>query len=574
MSFAIAQMRPALADPGKNKAKMLAWIAEARNQGAEAIIFPEAALSGPLHDELAYCDNLLVDCARAGQEIAAAATGIRVVFGNIAAQDGALFSQVFLAEQGKLRQLPALGAPPFISSAAGPRSSSGGGALVELDILGRPQKTLVLLGDWQGRSLPPQAAQAELLLWLANKPLYLAAEPPLPEGRRLPCLCVNGAGLCASGKTNYLLTGRSAYIGGRGELLAAAPYFREGLYFWQEQGGEIDPGLPQGQLLPQALIEGARLFFAQAGLQNAVIGISGGIDSALAACVYRQALGPEHVYLISMPGRFNSEVTKSLAAGLAAGLELPFLTLPVDQAAAQINRDIEAALFRDPQGREIPLVLSGLNKENILARERARILAAAASALGGGFTCNGNKAELTVGYGTFYGDLAGVFAAQADLWKYQVYAACDWFQEQYPEAPLAKTAAIRPSAELSVAQDVTKGLGDPLIYAYHDHLLRSWVEEGQNPDDTLAAYAERRLERQLGCEEGLVSTLFADAAAFVADVERWWKLYRGIGVAKRLQAPPLLALSRQPFGEAKPQVQGAVYFSEEFWRLKSRLVKG
>ena len=123
MSFAIAQMRPALADPGKNKATMLAWIKEAGNQGADTIIFPEAALSGPLHDELVCCDNLLVDCAVAGQEIAAAATGIRVIFGNIGVQDGAVLSQVFLAEQGRLRQLSALGAPPFISGARSLRTT-------------------------------------------------------------------------------------------------------------------------------------------------------------------------------------------------------------------------------------------------------------------------------------------------------------------------------------------------------------------------------------------------------------------------------------------------------------------
>ena len=118
MSFAIAQMRPVLANPGKNKATMLAWIEKARNQGAQTIIFPEAALCGPVHDELAYCDNLLADCAEAAEEIAAAATGISVIFGNIGAQDGSVLSQVFLAEQGRLRQIPALGAPPFISSAA------------------------------------------------------------------------------------------------------------------------------------------------------------------------------------------------------------------------------------------------------------------------------------------------------------------------------------------------------------------------------------------------------------------------------------------------------------------------
>jgi NAD+ synthase (glutamine-hydrolysing) len=574
MTVAIAQFKPALADPKNNAAWMLAWIAQAKSQGAACIIFPELALSGPLYDELAFCDDMLRDCEDAAAKIAAAAQGIGVIFGNLARSNGVVVSQAYLARDGNLQLLPAAGAPTAIHGAPGPVSALGGGELVELSLFDKPSKTLVLLGDWQGRFLPPAAAGAELLLWLANRPLFLAAEPPLMKGKRRPCLCVNSVGLCASGKTNYLLSGRSAYYGRNGELLAAAPYFEAGLYFWQQGGGELASELPQRQMLPWALVEGARLFFSQAGLERAVIGVSGGIDSALAACVYREALGPENVYLVSMPSRFSSEATQSLAQGMARGLGLPFLVRPVDEAAAQINRDIESSVFRDAAGREVPLELSGLDKENVLARERARILAAVASAVNGGFTCNGNKAELAVGYATFYGDLTGVFAAQADLWKYQVYAAAAWFQQQFPAAPLQQIAAIRPSAELSPAQDVTKGLGDPLIYAYHDHLLRSWVEEGQSPADTLIAYAERRLEPQLGCDDGLVGRLFASPAEFIADVERWWQLYRGIGVAKRLQAPPLLAVSRKPFGEPKPQLQGAVFFSEEFQRLKRKLVEG
>ena len=207
-----------------------------------------------------------------------------------------------------------------------------------------------------------------------------------------------------------------------------------------------------------------------------------------------------------------------------------------------------------------------------MARERARILAAAAAGLGAIFTCNGNKAELSVGYATFYGDLAGAFAAQADLWKYQVYAASHHFQGLFPDAPLDQIAAIRPSAELSPNQDVTKGLGDPLIYAYHDYLLKSWVEGGQTPADTLLAYRNGRLEEEIGCAPGLVRQLFADAAALIADIEYWWRMYRVVGTAKRIQAPPLLALSVKPFGEPTPQVQGAYYFDERFMQLKKELL--
>ena len=111
-----------------------------------------------------------------------------------------------------------------------------------------------------------------------------------------------------------------------------------------------------------------------------------------------------------------------------------------------------------------------------------------------------------------------------------------------------------------------------MIYAYHDYLLKSWVEGGQTPADTLLAYRNGRLEEEIGCAPGLVRQLFADAAALIADIEYWWRMYRVVGTAKRIQAPPLLALSVKPFGEPTPQVQGAYYFDERFMQLKKELL--
>ena len=192
--------------------------------------------------------------------------------------------------------------------------------------------------------------------------------------------------------------------------------------------------------------------------------------------------------------------------------------------------------------------------------------------MGGIFTCNGNKAELSVGYATFYGDLAGAFAAQADLWKHQVYRASSYFQTLYPDAPLDEIAAIRPSAELSENHDVTKGLGDPLIYAYHDYLLAYWVERNADIYHALFHYEQGDLESVLGCEPGLCRRNFPTAAAFIEDLERWWRLYQGTAIAKRIQAPPLLALSARPFGEEHPESQGAVYYSNAYRNLKARLL--
>ena len=228
-----------------------------------------------------------------------------------------------------------------------------------------------------------------------------------------------------------------------------------------------------------------------------------------------------------------------------------------------------------PQGHEFKLEPNLPAIENMQARERMRLLAAAAAAWDAVFTCNSNKAELTVGYTTFYGDLAGAFAAQADLWKHQIYQAANYFKQRYfPEAPLDKIAALRPSAELSPQQDVDKGLGDPLIYKYHDYFLKALTEKNVSPVDILSWYQAGELAEQLGCTPEIISQLFPDAASLVRDSEYWWLMYRSLAVAKRLQAPPLLALSAAPFGESKREIQTAPYFSQEYLELKQRLLQG
>lgn len=573
MSVAIAQMKLALADPKKNKEKMLAFIAEAYRQGAESIVFPELSLSGPLYDELAFCDGLLDDCAKAAQEIAAAAIGIKVIFGNIYQENGRVFSRIYSAADGRLQSVSAAGADNYFSNCVGLVPFPGEGAPIDFVVDGHVKQALFLLGDWREKTLPATAYDANLVFCLSPQPLNFGAKQGDLPDINIPCIQVNCIGMASSGKTNYLYAGHSFFADEKGEIIAAAPYFEEGLSFWTNQGGAITAPIEPKQLLPEALIAGVRQFHAMIGMKRAVIGISGGIDSALAACVYREALGADNVFLISMPSTFNSQATKSLAAGMAEGLGLNFLTAPISDSVGQFYQTIAHNPFENNSGDKTYVELAGSVKENIMARERTRILAAIAAGLDAAFTCNGNKAELAVGYATFYGDLAGAFAAQADLWKYQVYAAASRFQEIFPEAPLDQIAAIRPSAELSAAHDVTKGLGDPLIYVYHDYLLRSWVEKGQCPTDTLKAYADGCLEEEIGCEEGLIASLFGDSQTFITDTEKWWRMYRGIGVAKRLQAPPLLALSSRPFGEPKPQLQGAIFFDREFEELKRKLIK-
>ena len=205
-------------------------------------------------------------------------------------------------------------------------------------------------------------------------------------------------------------------------------------------------------------------------------------------------------------------------------------------------------------------------------------MAALAAAIGGGFTCNANKAEMTVGYATLYGDEAGFLAALADLWKNQVYALAKYLNEKIYRREVVPQGIIDivPSAELSNAQNVDEGKGDPLKYPYHDFLFRAFIESWNKitPEDILKWYAEKNLEKEIGCEVGLVEKYFPTAEEFINDLERWWKLFTGMAVAKRIQSPPVLAVSRRAYGFDHRESQNGFYFTQKYKQLKEKLLNG
>ena len=202
------------------------------------------------------------------------------------------------------------------------------------------------------------------------------------------------------------------------------------------------------------------------------------------------------------------------------------------------------------------------------------MLAALAATIGGGFTCNANKTESTIGYATMYGDSAGFLSALADLWKYQIYELAHYFNDEVYGREVIPQGIIDivPSAELSTAQNVDEGKGDPVKYDYHDYLFRAFVEEFKTPEDILNWYAEKSLEEKIGCKRGLVEKYFPTAKDFTDDLERWWKLFTGMAVAKRIQAPPILAVGNcRPYGSFE-ESQNTPYFTQAYKKLKEKLL--
>lgn len=391
----------------------------------------------------------------------------------------------------------------------------------------------------------------------------------------------------------------------------------------------------------KALQYGIRQFLSQTGIKNIVIGASGGIDSALNAALYSTVLRPENLYLVNMPSRYNSDMTKDLAYQLAQNIGCHYGVFPIEEGVSATIEQLENTSFTKYNTYVIPelhhhgnvhattiqdvkehtisseedvnqtvlyssdqtitnhneqrpiesdsnttsfLQLSTLAKENIQARDRSsRILAGIASAVNGAFTCNGNKTEFTVGYATMYGDLAGFLAVTGDVWKTDVYALARYMNETIFQREVIPQGSIDvvPSAELSDAQDVTQGLGDPLQYEYHDCLFRAFVEgtphtlphQRLTPEDILRAYEKGTLEHLLELPNSM-SHYFTSTEQFINDLERWWKSFNGLAVAKRIQSPPLFLISERAFGTDLSESQLKPYVSRDYEAYKSRLLKG
>ena len=378
----------------------------------------------------------------------------------------------------------------------------------------------------------------------------------------------------------------------------------------------------------KALQYGIRQFLAQTGIKKIVIGASGGIDSALNAALYSTVLPPENLYLINMPSRYNSDMTKDLAYQLAQNIGCHYGVFPIEEGVNATIAQLEGQTFtKSPlkasghvhkhtladdatisnsttdticESQQITtnhteqthvdtdldtitfLQLSTLAKENIQARDRSsRILAGIASAVNGAFTCNGNKTEFTIGYATMYGDLAGFLAVTGDVWKTDVYALARYMNEYIFKREVIPQGSIDvvPSAELSDAQDVTQGLGDPLQYEYHDCLFRAFVEgtphtlphQRLTPEDILCAYEKGTLEHLLGLSHP-VSHYFTSTDQFINDLERWWKSFNGLAVAKRIQSPPLFLISERAFGSDLSESQLKPYFSRTYHIIKERVL--
>ncbi|MBU4199834.1 MAG: NAD(+) synthase [Verrucomicrobia bacterium] len=609
--------------PEINTAAILCALDAARKVCADVVVFPEMAIPGYLIGDGWERDAFLRECEACGERLREASDGIIIVFGNVAMdwarcnEDGRVrkYNALFVAQDRRFIG-PQNGPYPFVIKILQPNYRAFDESRYFYDLRklalesGRPLEEMiapVAAGRWtlgcvvcedawdENYSVSPlrmlTQQPVDLLINISCSPftfnknqkrgaIFSAHAAALGK----PLVYVNNVGIQNDGKTICIFDGSSSVYDGAGGCVSL-PAFEEGV-LTQEiplNGAAFgvsvelkDEGIGE---IYRALLYGVRAFLAQCEISRVIVGVSGGIDSAVVAALFSRLLDREQLLLANLPGPFTSPTTVALARRLAGDLRCYYTELPIGAGVSLTKTQVDGLEITSRDGAlKTRLQLTDFMVENVQARDRsARVLAALAAAFGGVFTCNANKAETTVGYATLYGDLAGFLAPIADLWKGEVYQLARYLNEQVFQREVIPQGCfdLAPSAELSPAQDVDQGKGDPLIYPYHDRLFASWVERWvqTTPEEILEWYQAGDLEKQLSYE-GKVADIFPDARSFVADLERWWKQYQGMGVVKRVQAPPILAVKRRTFGFDHRESQMTPWFSRRYQELKALILQG
>lgn len=477
MKLALAQINPTVGDLEGNVARILAAVKQAAPQGPDLIVFPEMALTGyPPRDIL--LDASFPPAAMAAlDDLARQLSGFPpVLLGSIAPADSTLphhpnlRNAAWLIENGRPRLAAVKRLLPAYDVFHEPRWFVPGGFFPPLEIQKQRVGILICEDLWdEGYPVDPvgelKAAGAEILVCLAASPyrqgvmeqrLYYAKRPGLP------IVFVNAVGA----NDELIFDGRSFALEGEGA--AFLPGFEEASALfeigrqWVVNGNDQLP-LTIYQELAQALTLGIRDFARKNGMQRAVLGLSGGIDSSVAAALAVQALGADNVLGVAIPSRYTHPQSTQSARELCEKLGCRFEVVelePLHQAAEQVLRF---------SGSPVGTVM-----ENAQARLRMLVLMGYVNQLGGFLLNTGNKTELTVGYSTLYGDLAGTLCPLGDLTKPQVYELARYLNTVTRDAIPRHALERPPSAELRPEQV------DPFEYETFSPRMEALVAANQS----------------------------------------------------------------------------------------------
>jgi NAD+ synthase (glutamine-hydrolysing) len=556
--LALAQIDPTVGDLDGNRALVLGQLEEAKGAGADLVLFPELAVTGYPPEDLLLRPSFVRAAERSLEEIARATDGIVAIVGT-PHFDRDLYNAAAVCANGEVkalvhkRFLPNYGVfDEFRYFAPGDELFlfEHGEAIVGVTVCedmwqpGPPATDLALAG-------------AQLLVNISASPFHVGKDREREEMFRTRARDSSAfVAFCnaVGGQDELIFDGHSVVLDDEGEVIARAGGFEEALLVVdveptsvvarrltdarrralardrgeldevttirvgspREQKDEVEPVVTpfadELEQMREALVLGLRDYVRKNGFEQVLVGVSGGIDSALTAAIAVEALGPHRVHCISMPSRYSSEGTRADARRLAEALDAGFQEIGIEPMV-EAFLEVLAPYFA---GRE-----PDLTEENLQARIRGTLLMALSNKFGWLLVATGNKSELSVGYATLYGDMAGGFALLKDVYKTDVFRLSKYLNERAGRELIPQSIIDRaPSAELRADQLDADSLPP---YPELDRVLEAYVEE------------DRSLEEL--STDGFDPDVVRRAVALIDRAEY-----------KRRQAPPGVRLRPKAFG--------------------------
>jgi len=533
MKIALAQLNYHIGNFEYNTKKIIENIALAKADGADLVVFAELAVCGyPPRDFLEF-DEFISLCEGAAREIASHCIGIACIIGlpvrNNAPAGKDLYNAAYFIENGGVKAVTRKALLPNYDVFDEYRYFEPASEFECIDFQGTKIALTICEDLWNINNNPLYISNPMDVL-ITQKPdvmINIAASPfsyQHDDERRtvladnakkyqLPLLYVNQVGA----QTEIIFDGGSLVYDKAGNLLDEMPYFKEHLRMYTLNGQQIEGYSPVAhqpvsdiEQIHDALVMGIQDYFQKSGFSKAVLGLSGGIDSAIVCALACRALGPENVMAVLMPSKYSSDHSIKDALDLVENFGCKHEIIPIKEAADAFDSMMANAFTG---------LSFNLTEENIQARSRGIVVMAMSNKFGYILLNTSNKSECAVGYGTLYGDMCGAIGVIGDVYKTQIYELAHYINkdgEVIPENTIVKP----PSAELRPGQKDSDSLPD---YDTLDAILYQFIELKQSSSAIIA----------LGYDEALVRRIMkmVNAAEF-----------------KRYQTPPILRVSPKAFG--------------------------
>jgi NAD+ synthase (glutamine-hydrolysing) len=484
--IALAQLDVTVGDIAGNSALIAAAARTARLEHGDVLLTPELGLTGYPPEDLVVRRRFVRDARVELDRLALECDGLTAIVGFVDDVDGALFNAAAVLRDGQVQAVYHKRRLPNYGVFDEERYFEPGDAPLFLDVDGVTCALTICEDVWVPELVAEAASMgASLVLNISASPFH-AGKGSDREQMLAARASANGVHVAycnlVGGQDELVFDGRSAVIDPQGRVIARAFAFEPDLLILDAPAApspvRVEEILGGSDEVWDALVLGLSDYFRKNGFKDAVIGLSGGIDSALTAVLAVDALGREHVHGVMMPSRYSSQGSMDDARALARNLAIELRVLPIEEGFSALLSTLEPS-FRGMAG--------DVTEENLQARVRGTLLMALSNKFGWIVLATGNKSELSVGYSTLYGDMVGGFAPIKDLFKTHVYELARWrnrLRDAIPPSSIEKP----PSAELRPGQADTDSLPE---YGVLDRILGAYVVQDLSVDEIVACGIDR-----------------------------------------------------------------------------------